>query len=185
MPFNLKIIVFLIASGFFVWLSRGSIRIRRSHGFYRLFAWESILMLVLLNIDYWFDNWLCMRQITSWILLAFSIYPVMHGSLALHRSGKPDKVRADSSLIGIERTTVLVTSGIYRHIRHPIYSSVVIGVWGVVLKKVSAASIILALVSIILITITAKIEESENIQYFGDEYRKYIERTKMFIPYIF
>ena len=149
MSLSVKTIIFIVVSGYFVWLSRRSIRNVSSHGFYRLFAWESILALVLINSDFWFDDWLSLRQIVSWILLALSAYLVTHGTLGLYRSGMPDSHRDDSTLVGIEKTTRLVTSGIYRHIRHPMYSSAVVGVWGVVLKDISLISISLAVIAVI------------------------------------
>ena len=82
-------------------------------------------------------------------------------------------------------TTALVTTGIYRHIRHPIYASAVVGVWGVVLKGISPAAIFLALASVVLLAATAKKGEAENLRYFGEEYGRYMEKTAMFIPYIF
>ena len=51
-----KIVVFVVASSVLVNISRGSLRVPRSHGFYRFFAWEFILALFLLNIDVWFQN---------------------------------------------------------------------------------------------------------------------------------
>jgi protein-S-isoprenylcysteine O-methyltransferase Ste14 len=185
MPHYVKAIVFIVASGYLIWLSRRSFQKVGSHGLYRFFAWESILALVLLNLDFWFDDWRSLRQMVSWALLAFSAYLVTHGTLVLHRLGKPGSRRIDSTLIGIEKTTELVTSGAYRYIRHPIYSSAIFAVCGVVLKDVSVISISMALVSVVLLTATAKSEECENIQYFGDSYRDYMKRTKMFIPYLF
>jgi len=180
-----KLIFFIFASGYFIWLSRHVLRKVRIHGFYRLLAWEAILALVLFNIDFWFDNWLSARQILSWVLLAISAYLITFSVIELFKSGKPGSTRIDPGLIGIEKTTRLVKTGIYKYIRHPMYSSAVIGVWGVVLKNISAVSIILALLSVGFLAATAKVEESENIQYFGEEYRNYMKRTKMFIPYLF
>ena len=185
MSVYLQAAIFIIVSACLVWLSRRSIRAVRSHGFSRLFAWESILILILLCLDVWFDDWLSYRQIVSWLLLAFSVYLVTHGTLALHRSGRPDSRRTDTTLLGIEKTTELVTTGVYRYIRHPIYSSAVVGVWGVVLKHITVASFSLALISIVFLTLTAKMEETENIRYFGHKYLEYMKRTRMFIPFLF
>lgn len=185
MNLYVKVIVFLVASGYLAWLSRRSLRSKTSHGFYRFFAWETILCLVLLNLNRWFDQWLSLRQIASWMLLALSGYLIIHGVIALYRSGKPADNRTDPALIGIEKTTALVTTGIYRFVRHPIYASAVVGVWGVVLKDISAPAIFLAMASVALLTATAKKEEAENLNYFGKAYSRYMEKTTMFVPYVF
>lgn len=65
MPLQLKVITFLAVTVALIWLSRRSILGVRYHGLYRLLARESILLLVLLNLDRWFDDWLCVRQIVS------------------------------------------------------------------------------------------------------------------------
>ncbi len=100
MTFQLKIIVFLVASAGLVWLSWSSLRNLRSHGFYRFFAFEAIVILILLNIDYWFYEPFSIHQIVSWLLLIISLFLVIHGFQLLHKVGKPDSKRKDSSLIG-------------------------------------------------------------------------------------
>ena len=46
-----KLFVFVVVSAVIVYVSRASLRVPRSHGFYRFFAWEVILALTLLNLD--------------------------------------------------------------------------------------------------------------------------------------
>jgi protein-S-isoprenylcysteine O-methyltransferase Ste14 len=185
MSFQFKVIVFIVASVGLAWVSPRSLRDFRSHGFYRFFAWESILALVLLNLDYWFYEPFSIRQIASWLLLIVSVFVVIHGFLLLRMAGKPDSKRNDPSLIGVEKTTELVTAGAYRYIRHPIYSSVVYGAWGVFLKRPSWIGACLAVITIFFVTVTAKIEEAENISFFGPAYQSYMKQTKMFIPFLF
>jgi protein-S-isoprenylcysteine O-methyltransferase Ste14 len=185
MSFQLKIIVFIVASAGLAWLTRLSLRDLRFHGFYRFFAWVSILALALLNLDYWFYEPFSIHQIASWLLLIVCLYLVIHGTLLLRKVGKPDSGRDDSGLVGIEKTTELVTVGVYRHIRHPIYSSGVYGVWGVFLKHPSWVGVCLAVIATFFLTMTAKIEEAENIRFFGAAYQSYMKQTKMFIPFLF
>ena len=185
MSLQIKIIIFIFASIGFVWLSWSSLRNLRSHGFYRFFAFETMAALILFNIDYWFYEPFSIRQIISWILLIISIFLVIHGSLLLHKIGKPDSKRNEPTLLGIEKTTHLVTVGAYRYIRHPIYSSGAYGVWGVFFKNPSWNTFILVMISILFLTMTAKMEEAENIHFFGSVYQDYIKQTKMFIPFLF
>jgi len=103
----------------------------------------------------------------------------------LRRVGKPDSERDDPSLIGIEKTTELVTVGAYRYIRHPLYSSLLFLAWGVFFKQPSWIGVSLAVTATFFLTMTAKMEEAENIRFFGAEYQSYMKQTKMFIPFFF
>jgi len=181
----LKLIIFLGATGGFIFLSWESLRNPRSHGFYRFFAFEAIVVLVLLNLNYWFYEPFSPHQIISWLLLIVSGFLVIHGFRLLHLVGKPKGERDDPSLIGIEKTSELVTVGAYRYIRHPIYSSGLIGTWGVFFKHPSWVGFCLAVITTFAWTMTAKIEEAENIGFFGTAYQNYMKQTKMFIPFLF
>lgn len=183
--FQVKLIVFIVASAGMVWLSRSCLSSVRSHGFYRFFAWEAILALLLLNLDYWLLEPLCIRQIASWMLLSVCSYLVIDGVRSLHTLGKPDRSRSDPALIGIEKTTELVTTGVYKYIRHPIYGSLLFLTWGTFLKDPSITGSIIALFASLFLTITARVEEAENIAYFGARYQDYMTRTTMFVPYLF
>lgn len=168
-----------------IWLSRYSLRNLRSHGFYRFFAWEAILVLVLMNVGYWFRDPFCLSQIVSWLLLTVSAWLVGYSLLLLRKLGEPSSERKDPSLIGIEKTTKLVTVGIYRYIRHPIYSSLLFGAWGVFFKQPSIPSAALASVATFFLIMTARMEEAENIRFFGTDYQTYMKQSKMFVPFLF
>ncbi len=182
----LKLIIFIVASAGIGYVSRASIHAPRSHGFYRFFAWEFILLLILLNMEQWFNNPFSIFQIISWILLTISIFLVVHGVHLLRIIGKPDNTRVDDvPLIGLEKTTALVSVGAFKYIRHPLYSSLLFLTWGVFFKGPSWLIGVLAITATLFLLVTAKVEEAENIRFFGDAYHKYMEQTKMFIPFIF
>lgn len=182
----LKLIIFAVGSVGLVYLSRASLRLPHSHGFYRFFAFESILALILLNVGRWFRDPFALHQIISWLLLTASILLVLHGVHLLRTIGKPDSQREDAvPRIGIEKTTVLVAVGAYKYIRHPIYSSGLVGAWGVFFKDPSWLGGILVLATTIFWTATAKVEEAENIRFFGAAYQEYMKQTKMFVPFLF
>ena len=185
LPLKYKVLLFIIASVPILWLSLTSLRSLRSHGFYRFFAWEAILALILLNLNYWFYEPFRIHQLISWCLLIGSIYLVAHGMQLLKAAGKPDKQREDPSLLGLEKTTELVTKGPYRYIRHPLYGSLLLLAWGAFFKQLSVAGFCLAVLATVFLTATAKIEERENINFFGSTYKAYMQKTKMFIPLLF
>jgi protein-S-isoprenylcysteine O-methyltransferase Ste14 len=183
-----KFVVFVVTSILLAHVSREPLRNPRSHGFYRFFAWEAILALLVLNIDDWFLDPFAPHQIVAWILLIFCLFPLIDGFRRLKRAGKPDSDQRDGSdeaLLGLEKTTQLVTEGIYQYIRHPLYSSLVFLAWGVFFKTPSWRDLALALAASAFLYITAVIEEQENLNYFGPAYEEYMGDTKMFIPFIF
>jgi protein-S-isoprenylcysteine O-methyltransferase Ste14 len=180
-----KAIVFVLATIGITWVSRSSLRNIRHHGFYRFFSWEVILILFLMNVGYWFADPFSLRQILSWSFLVISLVLILQGVRLFRKGGHIDQDRQDPALVGVEKTTRLVTTGVYHYIRHPFYSSLLFLGWGVLLKNVSWIGILLAVLNTVLLTITARIEEREDIQYFGDTYQEYMKQTKMFIPFIF
>jgi protein-S-isoprenylcysteine O-methyltransferase Ste14 len=153
-----------------------SIKARRFHGIYRFFSFESIVVLVLLNWRLWFFEPLSWNQIVSWILLVSSIPLAVEGFRLLWVAGNPQGQ--------FENTTKLVTVGVYRYIRHPLYGSLILVGLGVFFKQVSPLGIMLALVNLGGMIATAKTEEKEMVGTFGREYELYIQQTKMFIPFV-
>jgi len=185
MELTIKFIIFLIASLGIFWISRPALSNRQHHGFYRFFSWEVILILFLLNANLWFKNPLSFRQMISWISLLISLGLIISGVTAFQSQGKIDKNHKDVTLLGIEKTTLLVTTGIYHYIRHPFYSSLLFLGWGIFLKNLTWAGLFLVMINTILVFVIAQKEEAENIQFFGCPYQTYMSQTKMFVPFIF
>jgi protein-S-isoprenylcysteine O-methyltransferase Ste14 len=181
----MNIWLFLIATLVIGWFSRRSLMSPRSHGFYRFFAWESIILLVLLNLSVWFYQPFTWHQIISWVCLMGSLIVAIIGFQQLIQLGHPDDTRLDDTLIGLEKTTKLVTTGIYRFIRHPLYSSLLLLAVGAFFKQPGWLGAFLTALAAFFLTLTAQAEEQENIAYFGQNYLEYRSGTKMFIPFIF
>jgi protein-S-isoprenylcysteine O-methyltransferase Ste14 len=176
-------ILFVAATAGIIYVSRSSLRVPRSHGFYRFFAWEFLLLLFLVNLRRWFHEPFSLHQIVSWVLLLTSLFLVLEGLHLLRRYGKPNNKRDDESLIEFEKTSTLVTTGLYRYIRHPLYSSLLFLAWGTFFKVPSWLGGLLAVASTIFLLLTARVEEGENIRFFGTAYQDYMKQSKMFIPY--
>jgi protein-S-isoprenylcysteine O-methyltransferase Ste14 len=178
-------LVFGIGSLPILWISRGSLRRRDAHGFYRFFAFEAILGLVALNLPTWLRDPFSPRQLASWALLLASLLLAVHGFTLLRRAGKPDPGIEDPTRLGVEKTTCLVRSGAYRVIRHPLYASLLALAWGVFLKAPSWLGLTLAVVATGALYLTARVEEQENLRNFGPAYGEYMRETRMFIPFVF
>lgn len=141
----LKLLFFILATAGFVWLSYPSLRQLRSHGFYRCFAFELILILILLNVNVWFISPFSWRQIVSWILLSVSGFLAIHGFYLLKVIGRPQGKKDNSPNLGFENTANLVVVGAYQYIRHPLYASLLFLGWGVFFKNPHFIACILAL----------------------------------------
>jgi protein-S-isoprenylcysteine O-methyltransferase Ste14 len=163
--------IFIILFSWFL-----SVKYKRYHGIARFFSFESVFILVLLNYKVWFTAPFSVNQIISWILLILSAYIVADGYLTLKRKGKPDS--------NFENTSVLVKSGLYGYIRHPLYLSIFLLGTGVMIKQPGMLQLILGAVNLVAIYITARIEEKEMIARFGEEYKDYMKETRMFIPFL-
>ena len=178
-----KIIFFVVVSSGLAYISRGSLRAPHSHGFYRFLAWEFILAMFLLNVDAWFQNPLSWHQLISWFLLILSLVPLVFGIYALRGRGKPTQQReGEPLLLAFEKTSTMVTTGIYHYIRHPLYSSLLLLAWGIFFKTPSGMGLFLALGATVFLVLTARADEAECTSFFGSDYQEYMKRTRMFIP---
>jgi protein-S-isoprenylcysteine O-methyltransferase Ste14 len=168
------LIIGTIANCIFTW--KFSIKAKRPHGIPRFFAFESILLLALLNVPVWFKEPLVWNQIISWIFLLVSVVLAIWGFLLLRIIGKPQG--------DLENTSKLVTVGLYRFIRHPLYASLLFLGTGTFFKHISIVTTIFAIINFIALIATAKREEKEMLEKFGNNYLDYMKKNKMFIPYI-
>ena len=182
----MKAAIFILSSAILIYLSRGSLRATRSHGFPRLLAWECILGLFLLNVGFWFVEPFAWNQVIAWTLLFVCLIPLAYGVHFLRTRGQPTQQRAsDPALLTFEKTTQLVTSGIYKYIRHPLYCSLLLLAWGIFFKHPDVTQTTLVLAASVFLFFTARADETECIEFFGDQYQEYMRHSKMFIPFIF
>jgi protein-S-isoprenylcysteine O-methyltransferase Ste14 len=156
----------------------------RSHGFFRFLAFEAIWAVITINVQWWFRDVLSASQIVSWIFLLGSLGLAISG-FQLLRAASGHSVKESSTNYAFEQTSRLVTSGPYRYIRHPLYTSLILLAWGAALKSGSLASIFFSLLATGLLYLTALAEEEENLERFGETYAKYMTSTRMFVPGVF
>ncbi len=178
------IALFVIVSTILVGFSWRVLGNPKSHGFYRFFAFESILGLMVLNEPYWFDEPTSLLHLISWFLLILSVIFVVQALILFKRFGGNNERQDTPENFAFENTANLVEDGLYRFVRHPMYSSLLFLGWGAFFKNITPLNIALIATVTILLIIVAKIEERENIHFFGATYSDYMKRTKMFIPWL-
>ena len=172
-----RIWIFLLINLWILYISRHSFSRPHSHGFYRFFAFETILIMALANAGDWFHDPLSLPQILSWLFLTGSAILALHGFYLLKSMGKPKE--------RFENTTLLVQAGAYRYIRHPMYASLLLLGAGVFLKSPSPVDAALQLGLLTFVTMSGWVEEEENLERFGPAYADYRRHTKMFLPWIY
>lgn len=178
-------IVFILISLILVWISRHTLKNYRSHGFYRFFAFEGIAALLALNQPHWFNDPFSMQQVLSWALLICSIGFVL-GAVTLLRAVGGHSRRDDMpENFNFENTAHLVDVGLYRFIRHPMYSSLLLLNWGAFLKHITLLTLGISVVTTLFLIAAARVEEKENQKFFGEKYTQYCIRSKMFFPFLF
>jgi len=175
----------LAGTAVIIWLSRKPLSKPGSHGFYRFFAWEAILGLIVLNHGVWDDDPYSTHQFTSKILMLLSMFLVVEGLRTLRRDGAINTKRDDGSFYEFEKTTRIVSHGIFGYIRHPMYASLLALAWGAFFQDPSLVGTFIAGLATLFLWLTAKADEHECLAYFGASYADYMQRTKRFIPYLF
>jgi len=80
------------------------------------------------------------------------------------------------------KNNVIIASGPYFWIRHPLYMTLILLLIGLSLVSGFSMFLLLTLLSIPFFNNVARKEEEIMVQQFGDEYRKYMIYTGRFIP---
>ncbi len=180
-----RIVLFILATLFFLRVSWRSLHNPGTHGFYRFFVFEGILLLVLINQPHWFLDPFSVQHILSWCLLLLSVCFVGQSLWMLkQRGGYADRKEMPENH-AFENTVTVVEDGLYRYVRHPMYSSLLFLAWGTFLKQMSLGTVVLVVCVTCLLFVAARVEEDENVRFFGESYKDYMARSKLFIPWVF
>ncbi len=179
----IRVGLFTVVGLLLLYLSRRALKNPEVHGFYRFFVFEGILVLVFLNYPYWFDRPWAPLHVISWLLLSASVFYIVASVRILRKYGGQRQRDEMPENFSFENTIYVVETGLYRYVRHPMYGSLLFLAWGAFLKHVTLPTTGLVLVITALVIIAARVEEKENIRFFGPDYTEYMDRSKMFIPW--
>jgi len=76
----------------------------------------------------------------------------------------------------------LVTDGLYAYVRHPQYTGLFVVMIGMLIQWPTIITALMFPVLVFAYYRLSKREENDMIKMFGEEYKRYMERTPMFIP---
>jgi protein-S-isoprenylcysteine O-methyltransferase Ste14 len=140
-----------------------------------------------------------MTEMFGWPLLLFLLAPLVEiprvAPLWFDSVGHwPATVGTAMSFVGlalvavgwqqIHRAEGLVTGGLYRYMRHPQYTGILLFTLGWIMHWPSVITLMLWPVLAIAYYRLARLEEEQAFEEFGGAYEVYSARTKRFIPFV-
>jgi protein-S-isoprenylcysteine O-methyltransferase Ste14 len=104
--------------------------------------------------------------------LAFSVWARIH--LGRNWSGT----------VTVKQEHELVRGGPYAYVRHPIYTGLLLALIGTAMVRGEWRGVLAVLIAFAALWRKLRLEERWMIETFGDEYRRYRERTAALIPFL-
>ena len=124
-----------------------------------------------------------------WVVLGFFLL-IIGGIIELMvRLELMDKAKFPSlnstKLLQIVKGHLLITDGMFKYIRHPLYVGRILLSFGIGLIGSSVYGLVLIAIGIMFTPFRIQIEEKMLLNEFGDAYRAYQKTTKKLIPYLY
>jgi len=117
--------------------------------------------------------------------LQYAGIPFLAAGIALRIVSRLTLGRHFSGYVQTTENHRLITSGIYRALRHPVYTGYLCLLIGFPVCFGSIAGFVCAVAAVIPALIyRIRIEEIALLQWFGEEYRQYREKTVRLIPFV-
>lgn len=84
--------------------------------------------------------------------------------------------------VQIHKTQELVTIGLYRYVRHPQYTGIILVMTGWILHWATLITVLMYPILLVMYYRLARREEKELLEQYGNEYALYLQATPMFFP---
>ena len=116
---------------------------------------------------YWLSRIIFLAVFLIWLVF-------FRGAMKVHK-------QAALSVAGIDK---LITEGIYRYLRHPLYTGDILLMWGIFFLMPEVRILIGAIWVTGVLIGWMLLEEKFLLEKFGEEYEEYKKRTPMIVPKI-
>ncbi len=123
-----------------------------------------------------------LRQLSIWNIAGLTLFVV---GLTIALVAQFTLRRFYSGTLVIREDHQLITHGIYRFARHPIYLGVLIAIMGLPVLATSLYGFLVLSLLIPIFLIRIRMEEELLTEEFGDAYRAYKETTRKLVPFIY
>lgn len=117
----------------------------------------------------------------SWVLIIFGAVIL---SVAIYSYNMLDFMGINQLFGKAEQTGKLIKTGLNSVVRHPIYFALILMLIGISLLIPTDLVLLSVLFCFVYLYIGTKLEERRLVQIFGDSYRQYQQKVKMFIPFV-
>jgi len=117
-------------------------------------------------------------MVLRWVAACAAVASLLATSLCWSRMGTSWRMGISTS--GGE---TLITDGMFRHVRHPIYALSMLLMACSVIVVPTPPMLVVGAVHVVLLQIKARNEERHLTAVHGDAYRQYLARTARFVPW--
>ena len=142
-----------------------------------LIVWTLVLITSVWNIRAPFFSLTSPMNVAGALLFFIGLAIRVNAAATLNRSY--------SATLEIRDDHRLVKHGLYKYIRHQIYTGLFLGVLAVPVYASSPLGFLIALMAIPLVIYRMGVEEKMLSEEYGDEYLEYMKATRRLIPYVY
>jgi protein-S-isoprenylcysteine O-methyltransferase Ste14 len=137
-----------------------------------------ICLVAYLSDARWLSWW--SLALPAWLRWAGAGLFVVGGMLATWTFASLGKNLTDT--VVTRKNHTLILTGPYRWVRHPFYGAVAMTVLALAIVAANWLLLLGGIAVLSLLVIRTRKEEEKLVERFGDEYRRYMERTGRFLP---
>jgi protein-S-isoprenylcysteine O-methyltransferase Ste14 len=123
-----------------------------------------------------------LRLLSAWNIAGLSLF-IVGLSIAVVAAGTLKQFY--SSTLVTREDHQLISHGVYRFVRHPLYFGVLIAIMGAPVYAPSPYGFLILSLLIPIFLFRIKMEEDMLTEHFGDEYQVYRKATKKLIPFLY